>query len=56
VIQELGTENWARIARRVPGKSEIKCHKRWLLINRQDHLQKGGWTEEEDVKLKLVVS
>ncbi len=56
MIEELGTTNWARIARRIPGKSEIKCHKRWLLINRQDHLHKSGWTAEEDKKLRLIVS
>ena len=56
VIEKIGTSSWAKISRKIPGKSEIKCHKRWLLLNRQDHIQKAGWTQAEDQKLRLVVS
>jgi hypothetical protein len=55
-IAELGTANWNKISKNIPGKSEIKCHKRWLYLNSQDHLQKSGWTKAEDKNLRLIVS
>ena len=56
LVSEVGESNWNRIAKQISGKSEIKCHKRWLEINQLNHLQKSGWTPEEDGNLQIIVS
>ena len=39
-----------------PGKSEIKCHMRWLELNNCSHYAKGSWTKEEDQVLLSIVA
>ena len=52
-VNEFGTNSWDLVGKRMPGKSEIKCHARWLELNNATVADR--WTEEEDVKLiKLV--
>ena len=38
------------------GKSEIKCHTRWLELNNCSHFAKGTWTKEEDQILTQIVT
>ena len=38
------------------GKSEIKCHTRWLELNNCLHFAKGTWTKEEDQILTQIVT
>ena len=37
----------------MPGKSEIKCHTRWLELSNKTVI--GAWTEQEDKKLISLV-
>jgi len=42
-----GKNAWNRICK-VTGKSEIKCHKRWLELNDKSDMAIASWTKEED--------
>ena len=50
-----GENSWNRISKKLKGKSEIKCHTRWLEINNCSHFAKGTWTKEEDRILTEIV-
>ena len=53
-VNQLGPNSWNRIMRLMPGKSEIKCHTRWLeLSNAHEFI--GPWTPEEDKTLAKLV-
>ena len=46
-VDRFGQNSWNRIMKLLPGKSEIKCHMRWMeLTNRGKSA--GPWTIEED--------
>jgi myb proto-oncogene protein len=55
-VQTHGGKNWDAIAALVPGRTKYKCHQRWH--NSLDPSialtagRKGGWTKDEDLKLK----
>ena len=54
-VNQFGHNSWNRIMKLLPGKSEIKCHTRWLELNNADKYFIGPWMPEEDEALfKLV--
>mmetsp|Transcript_9897 Transcript_9897/g.11721 ORF Transcript_9897/g.11721 Transcript_9897/m.11721 type:complete len:110 (-) Transcript_9897:1460-1789(-) len=54
-VEKFGQNSWNRISKLLPGKSEIKCHTRWLELNNCSHFAKGTWTKEEDEILTRIV-
>ena len=55
-VDKFGQNSWNRISKLLPGKSEIKCHTRWLELNNCSHFAKGTWTKEEDQILTKIVT
>ena len=55
-VERFGQNSWNRISKLLPGKSEIKCHTRWLELNNCSHFAKGTWTKEEDEILTEIVT
>ena len=55
-VKMYGENSWNRISKKLKGKSEIKCHTRWLEINNCSPFAKGSWTKDEDRILTDVVS
>ena len=54
-VNQFGSNSWNRISKLMPGKSEIKCHTRWLELNNVSNCVTGTWTKEEDrILVKLV--
>ena len=54
-VNQFGSNSWNRISKLMPGKSEIKCHIRWLELNNVNNCVTGTWTKEEDrILMKLV--
>lgn len=51
-----GENSWNRISKKIHGKSEIKCHTRWLDITNCSHFARGGWSKEEDRILTEIVN
>lgn len=54
-VESFGQNSWNRISKLLPGKSEIKCHTRWLELNNCSHFAKGTWTKDEDKILTDIV-
>lgn len=54
-VDRFGQNSWNRISKLLPGKSEIKCHTRWLELNNCSHFAKGTWTRQEDEILTRIV-
>ena len=53
-VEELGTENWTEIAKRVPGRTNEQCYKHWNKgINPK--IKKGRWSSKEDELLRKTV-
>lgn len=48
------TVDWRQIARRIPGRSNKDCRKRWV-YGISPLLNKGPWDEDEDVRLREAV-
>ena len=55
-VNQYGTNSsWKTISKLIPGKSEIKCHTRWLELKNLGNMIAGNWTnEEDDVLIKYV--
>ena len=52
-VNQYGSNSWNRISK-LSGKSEIKCHMRWMELNNRGR-ESGVWSEEEDrVLIQLV--
>jgi hypothetical protein len=55
-VQMHGGKNWDAIAALVPGRKKSRCYKRWHdVLDPNIALtagRKGGWTKDEDLKLK----
>ncbi|RKP25686.1 Homeodomain-like protein, partial [Syncephalis pseudoplumigaleata] len=54
---------WAKVAEKVPGRSERQCRRRWVdhLAHCQrsvesSHARRGSWTEEENERLRELVA
>lgn len=55
-VDAFGRTSWNRISKLMAaGKSEIKCHRRWLQLNNCSHYAKGTWTKQEDDMLTAKV-
>ena len=53
-VEELGTGNWAEIAKEIPDRTAKQCRERWnTCLN--PNLNKGPWTKEEGLKLIQTV-
>ena len=50
-----GQNSWNRISKLLPGKSEIKCHTRWLELNNFHYIAKSTWSKDEDDILTEIV-
>lgn len=50
-LDESGLKDWHRIAKKLPGRSNKDCRKRWC-NNVTEGLRKGPWDEEEDGRLE----
>ncbi|KAH8890316.1 hypothetical protein GQ53DRAFT_807096 [Thozetella sp. PMI_491] len=48
------TVNWVEVARRLPGRNNKDCRKRWTKISEQ--WRKGSWDEEENARLRQAVA
>ena len=55
MVAKYGDQSWNRISKMV-GKSEIKCHKRWLELNDKYQLATASWTPAEDETLARIVT
>ena len=56
LVREYGDSSWNRLSK-ILGKSEIKCHKRFLELTNRNHMVSASWSKEEDELLtKLVTS
>ena len=55
-VNQFGNNSWNRISKLMPGKSEIKCHTRWLELNNVSNCVTGTWTREEDLILMQLVN
>lgn len=55
LVKELGETSWSRISKLL-GKSEIKCHKRYLELTNQSHLANAPWSKEEDELITQIVT
>ncbi|KAI3735603.1 hypothetical protein L6452_15110 [Arctium lappa] len=54
-VRLFGAKNWYKIARFVPGRTQVQCRERW--VNCLDpSLNMNEWTEEEDLKLKEAIA
>ncbi|CAI9261822.1 unnamed protein product [Lactuca saligna] len=54
-VKLFGAKNWNKIARFVPGRTQVQCRERW--VNCLDPaLNMNEWTPEEDLKLKNAIS
>ena len=53
LVNAFGSSSWQRIIKMLPGKSEIKCHTRWLELSNASI--NDSWTEEEDNLLRDLV-
>lgn len=53
-VKLFGAKNWNKIARFVPGRTQVQCRERW--VNCLDPaLNMNEWTPEEDIKLKHAI-
>ena len=53
-MRELGETAWSRISKLL-GKSEIKCHKRYLELSDRSHMANAPWSKAEDETLTAIV-
>ena len=54
-VEAFGEASWNRISRLITGKSEIKCHQRWLELQNLSMLARTTWTKDEDqILIKIV--
>ncbi len=54
VVEMYGEDSWSRISK-LMGKSQIKCHKRFLQLSNKSHLVSIPWTKSEDILLSTIV-
>ena len=54
-MKAFGVTAWNRISKLV-GKSEIKCHKRWLELSNLSHMATASWSLDEDLTLARLVT
>nr|XP_043613164.1 myb-like protein L isoform X2 [Erigeron canadensis] len=53
-VRLFGAKNWNKIAKFVPGRTQVQCRERWVnCLN--PSLNMNEWTEEEDLKLKQAI-
>ncbi|XP_071901779.1 uncharacterized protein [Coffea arabica] len=53
-VMLFGPKTWKKIARFVPGRTQVQCRERW--VNCVDpSLNRNDWTQEEDSKLKAAI-
>ncbi|XP_071903435.1 uncharacterized protein [Coffea arabica] len=53
-VMLFGPKTWKKIARFVPGRTQVQCRERW--VNCLDpSLNRNDWTQEEDSKLKAAI-
>ncbi|KAI3802289.1 hypothetical protein L1987_30419 [Smallanthus sonchifolius] len=53
-VRLFGAKNWNKIAKFVPGRTQVQCRERW--VNCLDPcLNMNEWTEDEDMKLKEAI-
>mgnify|MGYP001626756206 CR=1 FL=1 len=53
-VKAYGESSWSRISKLI-GKSEIKCHKRFLELSDRSHMVSVPWSKAEDDFLRSVV-
>ena len=53
-MKKYGENSWNRISK-ILGKSEIKCHKRYLELSDRSHMVGAPWSKEEDELLRRIV-
>ncbi|KAI3515764.1 hypothetical protein L1887_14668 [Cichorium endivia] len=54
-VKLFGGKNWNKIARFVPGRTQVQCRERW--VNCLDPaLNMNEWTPQEDLQLKYAIS
>ena len=53
-MKQNGDQSWNRISK-ILGKSEIKCHKRFLELTNRNHMVSASWSKEEDDLLANLV-
>lgn len=54
LVQAYGESSWSRISKLI-GKSEIKCHKRFLELSDRSHMVSAPWSKAEDDFLRAIV-
>ena len=55
MVEEYGDSSWNRLSKLL-GKSEIKCHKRYLELTNRNHMVSASWSKEEDELLTKLVT
>ena len=54
-MKKYGENSWNRISK-IMGKSEIKCHKRYLELSDRSHMVSAAWSKSEDELLTRIVT
>ena len=54
LVKKFGENSWNRISK-ILGKSEIKCHKRYLELSNRSHMVSANWSKEEDELLSKII-
>ena len=55
LVKDYGEQAWNRISK-ILGRSEIKCHKRFLALSNRSHMANLPWTKTEDEILTIRVT
>lgn len=54
LVKQFGESSWNRVSK-IMHKSEIKCHKRYLVLSNRQEMASASWSKEEDAKLTSLV-
>lgn len=54
LVRQFGESSWNRVSK-ILHKSEIKCHKRYLVLSDRQEMASASWSKEEDKKLTSLV-
>lgn len=54
LVKQFGESSWNRVSK-IMHKSEIKCHKRFLVLSDRQEMASASWSKEEDAKLTSLV-
>ena len=54
LVKQFGESSWNRISK-IIHKSEIKCHKRFLVLSNKEQMASANWSKQEDEMLTSII-